>query len=130
MRPRSPVTARRAIAAPAYTPSVCRCGDGDSGREPDQRCRTTREDGALSVILEGNGRLAASNVELAGGKRLYLDFAGVTPAVPAVTAFGQAPVERVRVALNSREPLVTRVVIDLDHEVAHRVESVGATSAP
>jgi type IV pilus assembly protein PilQ len=86
--------------------------------------RTIRENGTLSVILEGNGRLAARNVELAGGNRLYLDFAGVTPAVPAVTAFGQAPVERVRVALNSRDPLVTRVVIDLDHDVAHRVETV------
>jgi type IV pilus assembly protein PilQ len=88
--------------------------------------RTSREDGLLSVILEGDGRLSARNVELVAGKRLYLDFAGVSSAVPAVTSFGQAPVERVRVALNSREPLVTRAVIDLDREVAYRVETVGA----
>ncbi len=87
--------------------------------------RTTREDGMLSVILEGNGRLSAKNVELAAGNRLYLDFDGVRPAVPAVTPFGQAPVERVRVALNSHEPIVTRAVIDLDREVAYRVETVG-----
>ncbi len=115
-----------AVAAPAYTPSSAVAAMAIPAASLISGVRTTREDGALSVILEGNGRLAASNVELAGGKRLYLDFAGVTPAVPAVTAFGQAPVERVRVALNSREPLVTRVVIDLDHEVAHRVETVGA----
>ena len=115
-----------AVAAPAYTPSSAVAAMAIPVASLISGVRTTREDGALSVILEGNGRLAASNVELAGGKRLYLDFAGVTPAVPAVTAFGQAPVERVRVALNSREPLVTRVVIDLDHEVAHRVETVGA----
>jgi type IV pilus assembly protein PilQ len=87
--------------------------------------RTSHEDGLLSVILEGDGRLSARNVELVGGKRLSLDFAGVSSAVPAVTSFGQAPVERVRVALNSREPLVTRAVIDLDREVAYRVETVG-----
>ena len=61
--------------------------------------RTTREEGMLSVILEGDGRLSAKNVELAAGNRLYLDFDGVRPAVPAVTPFGQAPVQRVRVAL-------------------------------
>ncbi len=87
--------------------------------------RTSREDGLLSVILEGDGRLSAQNVELVGNKRLYLDFAGVSSAVPAVTSFGQAPVERVRVGLNSRDPLVTRAVIDLDRDVAYRVETVG-----
>jgi type IV pilus assembly protein PilQ len=112
--------------ASAYTPSSAVAAMAIPAASLLSGVRTTREDGVLSVILEGNGRLAARNVELAGGTRLYLDFAGVTPAVPAVTAFGQAPVERVRVALNSRDPLVTRVVIDLDHDVAHRVETVGA----
>jgi type IV pilus secretin PilQ/predicted competence protein len=87
--------------------------------------RTSTEGGALSVILEGDGRLAARSVELAGSKRLFLDFPGVSPTAPAVTAIEQGPVERVRVALNSREPLVTRVVIDLSRAAAHRVEEVG-----
>ena len=112
--------------APGYTPSSAIATMAIPAASLLSGVRTVREDGTLSVILEGNGRLAARNVELAGGNRLYLDFAGVTPAVPAVTAFGQAPVERVRVALNSRDPLVTRVVIDLDHDVAHRVETVDA----
>jgi type IV pilus assembly protein PilQ len=113
-------------AAPAYTPSAAIAAMAIPAASVISSVRTVREDGALSVILEGNGRLAAKNIELAAGNRLYLDFDGVKPAVPAVTAFGQAPVERVRVALNSREPLMTRVVIDLDREVAHRVETVGA----
>jgi type IV pilus assembly protein PilQ len=111
--------------ASAYTPSSAVAAMAIPAASLLSGVRTTRDDGTLSVILEGNGRLAARNVELAGGNRLYLDFAGVTPAVPAVTAFGQAPVERVRVGLNSRDPLVTRVVIDLDHDVAHRVETFG-----
>jgi type IV pilus assembly protein PilQ len=115
-----------AAAAPAYSPSAAVAAMAIPAATVISGVRTSREDGLLSVILEGNGRLAARNVELAGGKRLYLDFAGVRPAVPPVTAFGQAPVERVRVALNSREPLVTRVVIDLDHDVTHRVETVGS----
>jgi type IV pilus assembly protein PilQ len=112
-------------SAPAHTPSAAVAAMAIPAASVISGVRTTREDGLLSVILEGNGRLAAKNVELAAGNRLYLDFDGVKPAVPAVTAFGQAPVERVRVGLNSREPLTTRVEIDLDREVAHRVETVG-----
>ena len=92
--------------APAYTPSAAMAAMAIPAASVISSVRTTREEGMLSVILEGDGRLSAKNVELAAGNRLYLDFDGVRPAVPAVTPFGQAPVERVRVALNSHEPIV------------------------
>ena len=59
----------RAGAAPAHTPSAADGRDGHSGCAAlISSVRTTREEGTLSVILEGNGRLAARNVELAGGQ--------------------------------------------------------------
>ncbi len=87
--------------------------------------RTAVEGGATSIILSGNGRLAPSHVERAGTKRLYLDFPGVAAEAPAVTVVNQGPVERVRVALNSQKPMVTRVVVDLERPASHLVESIG-----
>ncbi len=83
------------------------------------------EAGATSILLVGNGRLAPSHIQRAGTKRLYLDFPGVMAEVPPVTVVNQGPIERVRVALNSQNPMVTRVVVDLQRPAAHLVESVG-----
>ena len=87
--------------------------------------KTSVDGNATSIILVGNGRLAPSHVERAGTKRLYLDFPGVATEAPAVTEVNQGPVERVRVAVNSQKPMVTRVVVDLDRPATHLVESVG-----
>ena len=90
-----------------------------------QEVRTSTEGAATSIILVGNGRLAPSHVERAGTKRLYLDFPGVVAEVDAVTLVNLGPIERVRVALNSQNPTVTRVVVDLSRPASHLVESVG-----
>lgn len=76
------------------------------------------------VVLEGNGSLSPTAVELTKEVpyRLVLDFAGVSPAVKATTAVGIRPVDRVRVALHSSQPLVTRVVIDLSEAAAYRLD--------
>jgi type IV pilus secretin PilQ/predicted competence protein len=76
------------------------------------------------LVLQGNGALSPSNVELTKEPpyRLVLDFAGVSPAVKATTAVGNGPVDRVRVAVHSTQPLVTRVVVDLTGPVAYRVD--------
>jgi type IV pilus assembly protein PilQ len=75
----------------------------------------------VSLRLGGSGALVPSAVRTMSGTshRVVLDFPNVTPAVPSVTTVKQGPVERVRVALNSREPLVTRVVVDLAREAQH-----------
>ena len=90
-----------------------------------QEVRTSTDGTAASITLVGNGRLAPSHVERAGTKRLYLDFPGVLAEVAPVTAVNLGPIERVRVALHSQNPPVTRVVVDLARPAAHLVESVG-----
>jgi type IV pilus assembly protein PilQ len=82
-----------------------------------------------SILLVGNGRIAPSHVERAGPRRLYLDFPNVLASAPPVTVIKRGPVERVRVALNSQKPLVTRVVVDLERPAMHLVESVGDGSS-
>ena len=58
--------------------------------------------------------------------RVLLDFHGVAAgSAPAVTTVNNDDIERVRVATNSREPLITRVVIDLARKIPYTVETVG-----
>jgi type IV pilus assembly protein PilQ len=90
---------------------------------------TAVKPGQVTVLLRGNGRLEVSRVAQAEDlpPRLVLDFAGVDAAAPAQTAGPGQPVTRVRVARNSHTPLVTRVVVDLDHVVPYHVERAGAS---
>ena len=76
----------------------------------------------VTVTLRGNGRLAYSAIQEADRPpaRLVVDFQGVRPDVAASTP-GQGVVRRVRVALNNAEPVVTRVVLDLERIVSHRL---------
>jgi type IV pilus assembly protein PilQ len=90
--------------------------------------RAIRTGEGLTVLLTGNGRLLARSIEPTkdGPPRLVLDFPGLSSNVPAVTAVNQDPVDRVRVAAFSTQPLVTRVVVDLaGSSVVPRVESSG-----
>jgi type IV pilus assembly protein PilQ len=118
-----------AQSAPAPAPSQ---GDSAQGAAPAtaQTPAATRLTGVqvgstadgMTVTLRGNGRLAYSAISEADRPpaRLVIDFQGVRPDVPASTA-GQGIVRRVRVALNNVEPLVTRVVLDLERMVSHRM---------
>ena len=84
--------------------------------------------GGMAVTLAGNGRLVATRVEEVKDlpPRVLLDFEGVgIGRVPAATMVKQGDVERVRVAINSRTPLITRVVIDLAKKLPYTVETVG-----
>ena len=90
-----------------------------------QTVRSSTGPGGTSIVLVGNGRLAASRIERAGPTRLYLDFPGVNATLPATTMIKQGPIDRVRIALNSRDPLVTRVVVDLSRPAAHALSTAG-----
>ncbi len=82
----------------------------------------------FAVTLAGNGPLVATSVETASDlpPRVFLDFRGVSAGrVAAVTNVRAAGIERVRVATNSREPLITRVVIDLARQIPYIIEPVG-----
>ena len=91
-----------------------------------QAIRAEQANDSSSIVLSGNGRLSTKRVEQAGPRRVYLDFPGVSPQVAAVTNIGTDTIDKVRVALNSREPVVTRVVIDLARDAQYHVESAGA----
>jgi type IV pilus assembly protein PilQ len=81
-----------------------------------------------AVTLSANGPLVASSVEEVKElpARILLDFRGVAAGqVPAMTRINQGDIERVRVATNSRDPLITRVVIDLARRIPYTVETVG-----
>ena len=92
--------------------------------------RASRSGDEVTVAIVGNGPLTAASVAEAKDQppRVLLDFAGVAASrtLPAVVGVNQADVSRVRVATNSREPLVTRVVVDLTRKTTYRVESGGA----
>jgi len=92
------------------------------------------------VVLQGNGALAPTSVELTkeAPYRLVLDFEGVSSTVKPTTAVGNDLIDRVRVARHSARPLVTRVVVDLKRPVDYRVDQseggltivFGAPAAP
>ena len=86
--------------------------------------RATLRGSATAVTLYANGRLDATTIQQPkdGPLRLEMDLPNVTSAMPGVLAVAQGPVERVRIGLNPRTPLVTRVVMDLNRPVAYRVE--------
>jgi type IV pilus secretin PilQ/predicted competence protein len=87
----------------------------------------TMDDG-FSVTLAGNGPLLAARVEEVkdAPPRVLLDFHGVaTGSAPAVTNVKNEDVDKIRVATNSREPLITRVVIDLARRLPYTVEQIG-----
>jgi type IV pilus assembly protein PilQ len=92
--------------------------------------RASRSGDDVTIAIVGDGELKATTVDEARDlpPRVLLDFVGVAAAraVPAALAVNQADVARVRVATNSRDPLVTRVVVDLTRKLPYRVESAGA----
>ena len=89
--------------------------------------RTNAGARSIDVTLAGNGVLAASSTQMmrTPPHRLILDFAGVSPEVPAAIPVGRGAIERVRVASYSASPQVTRVVFDLARPVPYTLNSVG-----
>ena len=102
-------------------------------RDPHPRLRELRgvkvdkTDNGYTVTLSGNGALLAAKVDEAKDpERVLLDFHGVaTGTAPALTNVKNDDINRIRVATNSREPLITRVVIDLAKKIPYTVEQVG-----
>ena len=90
--------------------------------------RIGKSESGYAITLAGNGALLAAKVDATNElpHRVFLDFAGVAAgSAPAVTQVNNDDIERVRVAVNSRQPLVTRVVIDLARKIPYTVETVG-----
>ena len=92
--------------------------------------RASRSGDEVTVAIVGNGPLTATTVEEAKDMppRVLLDFAG-RGRRPRRAGRRWASIRptstRVRVATNSRDPLVTRVVVDLKRRLEYRVEAGG-----
>jgi type IV pilus assembly protein PilQ len=86
---------------------------------------TTTGPGVTRVAFSGTGSWRAGAIEPARDMppRLVVDFPELRSTLPAVTPVGKGPVDRIRVAVNRVNPLVTRAVIDLKYPAAHRVEA-------
>jgi hypothetical protein len=83
-----------------------------------------------TVAIEADGALPKPTIGvLDGPPRIYFDFADVLAATRGTDASSDLVVRRVRVALHSAEPRVTRVVIDLVRPAPYRIDATGSTAA-
>jgi type IV pilus assembly protein PilQ len=91
------------------------------------RVRAARNANGVAVTLGGDGYLTPASVTESRDlpRRLVLDFPGVAPQAAPQTSVSGGLVQSVRVAINSRQPLITRVVMDLAAGVTYHVERAG-----
>lgn len=123
--PKAPSVSTAAVGKPAAAP---RTATASMVATELRSVKATETSSGYAITVAGNGALVASTVQDARDlpARVFLDFEGVAAGrAPAVTAVNAAGIERVRVATNSREPLVTRVVIDLARKIPYTIETVG-----
>ena len=92
-----------------------------------EKVRASRTSAATTVTLAGNGRLTPAEVRESetAPRRLILDFPNVMPQTPAQMPVDGGLVRQVRVAVNSRAPLVTRVVMEVADGATYHVERAG-----
>ena len=92
------------------------------------KVRTSHTRTSTTVTLAGNGRLTPSALTESDDqpRRLVLDFPNVAFTTAPRTGVDGAFVKQVRVALNSRDPLVTRVVMEISSGATYHVERTGA----
>ena len=92
-----------------------------------ERIRTSKTPSATTVTLIGNGHLTPSGVSESKDRprRLVLDFPAITSKAPTLTAVDSPLVTRVRVGVNSYQPLVTRVVMEVAAVAKYHVERSG-----
>jgi type IV pilus secretin PilQ/predicted competence protein len=115
------VEADRVDAAPvAGTAMISMAGPSAAIRD----IRVTRRGNATAVTLLGTSRLVATSIQEPkdGTPRIVLDLPNVTSAMQNSTSIKQGPVERVRIGLNPRSPLMTQVTVDLTRAAAYRIE--------
>lgn len=114
------VEADRLDRAPNAHPVVSPAGPASAIRD----IRTTRRGDATAVSLLGVGRLTATSVQMAkdAPHRLLIDMPNVTSSLPGVTPVEQGPVDRVRIGLNPKSPLLTTVTLELNRRAPYTVE--------
>ena len=93
-----------------------------------QNVQTSHTRTSTTVTLAGDGRLTPSSLTESSDqpRRLMLDFPNVAAAAAPRTGVDGVFVKQVRVATNSRDPLVTRVVMEISASATYHVERTGA----
>ena len=122
------VPQQRNVATPAKAPAMAARATARAAATELRSIKAGDVADGYAITLAGNGPLVASTVDEAKDlpPRILLDFRNVDKGkVPAITNVNTADIQRVRVAYNSREPLITRVVIDMVHKIPYTVEAVG-----
>ena len=86
--------------------------------------RVERRGSATAITLQATGRLVTTSVEATkeGPARLYVDLANASSALPGVTPVGQGTVQNVRIGLNEKSPLLTRVAVEMSRRSAYHLE--------
>jgi type IV pilus assembly protein PilQ len=130
--PVTPVTLRvpSAPKAPAVQPSATQAPAVEKKATSAtllERIRSSKTTGATTITLSGNGRLEPAGVSESKDRprRLVLDFPEVASKAPTVTTVDSPLVTRVRVGVNSAQPLVTRVVMEIAASTKYHVERSG-----
>jgi type IV pilus assembly protein PilQ len=123
--PRAVAAATIPLPAPAPTPQAPIAGTPDATIL--DRVLASAAAGATTVTLSGNGRLTPADVSESGDRprQLVLDFPNVASKARAQTSIAGSLVKQVRVGVDSREPLVTRVVMDVAEGATYHVERSG-----
>jgi type IV pilus assembly protein PilQ len=125
---KTPVVLKAPPVAKAPATAAARATESRAAATQLRSVRFSKVDNDYAITIAGNGVLVASKVEDARDMpaRVLLDFHDVAAGTaPAVTNVNNDDIERVRVATNSREPLITRVVIDLARQLPYTVEQIG-----
>jgi type IV pilus assembly protein PilQ len=121
----TPIAVKEASAA--ASPETPNAGAAIPAATILERVRAQHTRSTTTVTLSGNGRLDPSSLAESDDqpRRLILDFPNVASKAPAQTGVDGVFVKKVRIDVNSREPLVTRVVMELSPTAAYHVERGG-----
>jgi type IV pilus assembly protein PilQ len=86
--------------------------------------RVERRGTSTAITLQATGKLVPASVEATkeGPARLYVDLANASSSLPGVTPVGQGPVQNVRIGLNEKSPMLTRVAVELTRRSAYHLE--------
>ena len=125
---RTPAAETEAAAAPAPAPAPAKIDETVTPAATQlEKVRASHSRTATTVTLAGNGRLTPSSLTESDQqpRRLVLDFPNVAATAAARTGVDSAFVKNVRVALNSKDPLVTRVEMEISASATYHVERSG-----
>ena len=83
-----------------------------------------RRGASTAITLRATGKLVPTSVEATkeGPARLYVDLANASSSLPGVTPVGQGTVQNVRIGLNEKSPMLTRVAVEMTRRSAYHLE--------